>query len=114
MALESRRGGGQYFYDAHKVGGRVVKRYVGAGPLAQLAAELAKEGRAAREAERTDRVAARAAFDAQDADIDDLCEWTERLVQATLLASGYRRHDRGSGGGNDERARTDEYVDAER
>lgn len=47
MAWERRRNG-IYYYRAHKVRGRVIKEYVGTGPLAEIAAERGILARTAR------------------------------------------------------------------
>jgi len=44
MAWEP-RGGTAYFYRPRRVGGRVVRDYLGSGPRAQLAADLIAEAR---------------------------------------------------------------------
>ena len=95
MSLETRPWGGLYYYHGRKVGGRVVKTYVAAGRAALEAARIAEEDRAERQERSTERLLALAAFDAEETMLDDLCQRTERLVQATLLGAGYRRHDRG-------------------
>jgi len=95
MALESRQRGSVYYYRARKIGGRVVKAYEGAGQAAIEAARLAEQERAACQAGQTAHRLALAAFDAEETMLEDLCQRTERLVQATLLGAGFRRHDRG-------------------
>jgi len=90
MGWES-RGGRRYFYRAGRVDGRVVKDYVGTGPLAELAAKLEAQDRRRRreatqalEAERARLAPAEAASAALDAAVD-------ALVAAALLAAGYHR-----------------------
>ena len=94
MALEMRPDG-IYYYRARKVGGRVIKTYESAGQAAIVAARIAEQERAARQATQATQRLALAAFDAEEAMLADLCQRTERLAQATLLEAGYRRHDRG-------------------
>src|SRR5215212_1642630 len=46
---ERRERGGLYYTKSRKVNGRVIREYVGMGPLAELAAEVDAEGRRQRE-----------------------------------------------------------------
>jgi hypothetical protein len=86
---------GRYYTRSRKVNGRVVREYVGAGPVAELAAQLDALDRAQREATRE----ARRVIDAELAEIDgpliELNTLAEGLARAALLAAGYRRHHRG-------------------
>jgi len=90
MAWET-RSGRPYFYHSAKVDGRVVKDYVGTGPVAELAARLEardrrrrRESAEALEADRARVAPADAASAALDVVVDD-------LVAASLLAAGYHR-----------------------
>ena len=96
MALESRRRGGVYYYRSRRAGRRVLKEYVGAGRLAELAAAVDARERAERRAAEDAERAAMRRMDAADAEVDDLCHRVELLVRATLLAAGYHQHDRGA------------------
>ena len=95
MSWETRRNGRRYYYTATRAGGRVVKRYLGAGEFAEALAALdgmdAQRRRVEREAERSARVVAieqdRAAVEAFEA--------IETLARVALLSAGYRRHHRG-------------------
>jgi hypothetical protein len=84
-----------YYYRVRKVRGRVVREYVGTGPVAELAAELDAIGRQQREAERAARRAERAELEALDAPLDELNDLADLLAHAALLAAGFRRHKRG-------------------
>ena len=94
MGWERRRNGA-YYYRARKVNGRVVKEYVGAGPLAQaLAAQDARtraERRATSEVRRTER----ARLAGVDAAVDASHEAVETLLRASLVLAGFHRHQRG-------------------
>ena len=90
MAWET-RGDKRYFYRTAKVDGRVVRTYVGTGPVAELAAKLEaldrrrrQEAAEALQADRARTRPAEAAAAALDALVDD-------LVAAALLAAGYHR-----------------------
>jgi hypothetical protein len=77
------------------VGGRVVREYVGTGPLADLAAELDTEERWQREERRRAWREECERLEALEQSIEELCEASEILARATLVAAGYRQHNRG-------------------
>ena len=90
-----RRGNGAYYYRATKVDGRVVKEYVGAGPLAELAARHDAERRAARAAEAAAQCLEHGRLAAIDAAVDAAHGAVETVLRASLVAAGYRLHRRG-------------------
>lgn len=96
MGWEKRNRGRQHYYTrSRKVNGQVIREYVGTGPIAELAAEMdALERRRREEGAETRRIE-REHLKALDAPVAKLCEDSETLARATLVASGYRRHDRG-------------------
>jgi hypothetical protein len=87
------RGGRTYFYQSIRHGGRVTKRYLGAGPVAEMAARLMTEARLAREADAAalrDRARALVPVDRVLDELDAPCR---QLTEAALGAAGYaRRH----------------------
>ena len=91
MAWE-RRGGKLYYYQSEREDGRVRKRYIGAGEVAELVAHadaalrLAREQRAAREGAELERL------EALCAPVLELSEAASVLARAQLVASGYHRH----------------------
>lgn len=94
MSWESRGGRGRYYTRSRRVGGKVVREYVGRGPLAEAAAatdEAARLAAAAARAEyREDREgveAARSCSAAAD-------EAARAELHATMAARGYHCHDR--------------------
>ena len=89
------RDGRRYYYRLRKVGGRVRREYVGRGPIALLAAELDRQGRAERQARRQLIRAEQERLMAADGPADELDEKADLLVRAALLATGFHRHDRG-------------------
>jgi hypothetical protein len=92
---ERRQRGGPYYTRSRKVAGRVVREYVGTGPLAELAAEIDAEGRLQRERQRQLWREERERIGTLENPVEDLCDASEILAQATLVAAGYRRHKRG-------------------
>jgi hypothetical protein len=95
MAWESRGGAGRYYTRSRKVGGKVVRQYVGTGPVAELAAALDRAIRADR-ADRTRRwKAALAAVTAAQTALTEFLSAADTLTRAALAAAGFHRHDRG-------------------
>ena len=91
MAWE-RRGSNLYYYQSKRVDGRVRKKYVGAGELAQTIAhadETIRQSRAAKsERARVELEEARTIASAGE----ELCEAADILAVAQLVAAGYHRH----------------------
>jgi hypothetical protein len=83
---------GRYYTRSKKLNGRVVREYVGAGQIGALAAEMDTLDREQRQRKRDDERTRRTELDALDASVDELFELTERLVRATLSASGFHEH----------------------
>ncbi len=84
-----------YYYRARKVNGRVVKEYVGAGQVAELAADLDNCERAERERQRAADRADRAEVERLAGAVVEFNDLAESLARAALLASGYHQHKRG-------------------
>ena len=92
----ARVGSKRYYYRSQRVAGRPVRRYVGTGPVADLAAATdylrkLEHAIAARElkAEQARRHQAEAPLGA-------LCRLTDFLTRATFVTAGYHQHDRGA------------------
>lgn len=95
MAWETRQRGGRYYTRSRRVGGRVAREYLGAGPLAEA---LARGDAEARSRQRERRAAEQSAHEedtALEARVDQLIMGTDALVAATLVLAGYHRHHRG-------------------
>ena len=94
MGLEQ-RGGGTYYYTAERVGGRVVKSYVGAGRVAELAAQLDAETRAEKARRVAEQKKERDALAALAAALAPLNELADAATAAALVAAGCHRPKRG-------------------
>jgi hypothetical protein len=87
------RGGRRYYYQSERgEDGRVVKKYIGAGPIAETIAhadetiQRARRERRERELEELERVQALAA------PVLEIDEAAGILARAVLVAGGYHRH----------------------
>jgi hypothetical protein len=92
---EHRQRGGLYYTRSRKVAGGVVREYVGAGALAELAAGIDAEERRQREAQRQVWRDECECMQVLEKPIENLCEASEILARAALVAAGYRQHNRG-------------------
>ena len=92
----AQRGPHRYFFRKRKVRGRVVRRSLGRGPEAQLAAALAAQRQREREAEWARRRKERCRWDAKTETVQRLIEVSDLLVRAALLAAGFHQHQQGA------------------
>ena len=92
---EKRERGGLYYTRSRKVNGRVVREYVGGGLLGEIAARMDAEERLRREAEAATWREERERLEELAGLVDELCEAVETVARATLLAAGFRQHNRG-------------------
>jgi hypothetical protein len=95
VGWETRRGKHRYYTRSIRVGGRVVREYVGTGPAAEAAAAHDARRRADGLARRARQRAAEARYRAAIAPLVALCRLTDRLLAAALADRGFHRHDRG-------------------
>ena len=89
-----KRGEKRYFYTAERVNGRPVRRYVGTGPAAELAAAADDLCRVERAVERDERKAEQARWESAQAPLLELCRAADLLARATLMLAGFRQHAR--------------------
>ena len=75
--------------------GRVRKEYLGNGDRARQAAREDAEARESKQAELAAIAAATTRSASTLALTNDLVELSTRLMEATLIATGYRRHNHG-------------------
>jgi len=95
VGWETRQRGGRYYTRSRKVNGRVVREYVGAGRVAELAAMLDAEERRERTAARDRARQAEARDGPAFATLADLGQVLDGLAAAFLIDAGYHRHKRG-------------------
>lgn len=93
------RGKGEYFYEARREGGRVVKTYFGNGPMAFAVSEAASRSRQALRMGAALHAAQRKRESDQWAEISshgvDFSTYVDSVVRMTLGSWGYYRHKRG-------------------
>jgi hypothetical protein len=97
----------RYYYRSQWVKGRSVRRYVGTGPVAELAAAAYDLRKLKRVIEAREREAEQASHHQAEAPLLGLCGLTELLARAALVAAGFRQHDRGEWRRRREAKRTD-------
>ena len=83
-----------YYFRQHWQNGTCTTEYVGAGPIAELLAQLDTIERERRQEEREALKRMMAEESAIDAEIDSLGAALRNVVDAVLLVSGYHQHDR--------------------
>src|SRR5262245_11761298 len=86
---------GPYYYRSVRVNGQPRREYVGAGKIAELAAQLDALEREERELKQAAEREARADAEAIDELVRDFNAAADDLACAALLASGCRQHNRG-------------------
>lgn len=70
----------------------MTREYVGAGPIAELAAAQDALERHRREEEAEAWRAKRERLEALEKPVEELCEGAELLTRAALLVAGYHQH----------------------
>lgn len=92
MSWENRNGKGRYYTRSRRVGGRIVREYIGRGPEADLVAELDRQEHEMRRLEAERKIARRAHDAALDAQVDEISELANLLARGLLLAAGFYHH----------------------
>src|SRR5438132_1121731 len=90
------RGNRRYYRRKRRIDGRMVKVYVGTGPMAEREAELDAQRRAKREAEREAARAAEACCNEALTPVEEVTKLIDLLMRATLISEGHYQHDRGA------------------
>jgi hypothetical protein len=92
MGWEPRERGGPYYTRSRRVGGRVVREYVGAGPFAELAAAIDALKRCQREEKEGYWQGERERLEQEVVFLRGLEEAAEIITQAQLIADGCHKH----------------------
>lgn len=96
MAWERRDGcAGRYYTRSRKVNGRVVREYVGTGPVAEFSAAHDADERARRTAEAARARGERERLAREEEPVAALDAAVATLTKAALVLAGYHQHDRG-------------------
>jgi len=85
----------RYFYHSVRVNGRPVGRYMGTGPAGELAAASYGLKRLARAVEVRECQLEQDGFQDAKASLLALCQGTDVLASAALVAAGFHRPNRG-------------------
>ena len=92
MAWEKRQRGGQYYTRSRRVNGQVVREYIGAGVIGELAAEQDAIERRQREEQREAEQKAWEELGALEQPLVVFAEVCDALVWEALKAAGYHNH----------------------
>jgi hypothetical protein len=92
VGWEKRERGGRYYTRSRRVGGRVLREYVGGGLAGEMAAEADRMERERREAEERRQKRELERLEALAAPVLEVSEAAEILARAHLVAAGCHRH----------------------
>ena len=95
MAWERRKTGGLYYTQSERINGRVVRRYIGKGEIAEVIASVDDSVKAERKKAQADVRAGRAELDELELLVAKYDAEVSTIVNAALSAAGYHRHQRG-------------------
>jgi hypothetical protein len=86
---------GRYYTRSKKINGRVVREYLGAGRVAELAARMDELAREKRRLDVLELRSEKGDLDSLESELQAMELRSDLLARAALLAAGYRRHNRG-------------------
>ncbi len=92
MAWET-RGSSRYYYQSERdEDGRVKKRYIGTGEIAEVVAHADETRRRARQERRERELEELERLKTADAAVEEFCTAVDTITRAALVAAGYRNH----------------------
>lgn len=92
MAWETRNNKGKYYTRSVRLGGRIIREYVGSGAVAQAEAEADAQARHQREQARQADRAVQARWETQETITREFSAAVEALLRQMLRRAGYHRH----------------------
>ena len=92
MPWETRRRGTCYYTRSKRIDGRVVREYIGIGPVAELIAQEDETERQQQAQKRQEWLIEKEAVDILDQDLKALDVACRSLMQQHLEAAGYHQH----------------------
>lgn len=95
MAWEKRRRGGRYYTRSRKVGGRVIREYVGTGLKGEMASALDAKTRMVKRRRAAVWTAQRTRVEACETRTDAFERAVMLLARTALVLAGYHQHHRG-------------------
>lgn len=95
MAWEKRSSGRLYYYRSRRVGHRIVKHYLGCGPVAKLAAAMDAEARKTRKAGMKQAREEQSRVRHVSSQVERLSEAADLMTKIALVLAGYHQHHRG-------------------
>lgn len=92
MAWETRQRGSRYYTRSRRVNGQVVREYIGAGIIGEIAAAQDARARQQRSTEREDERRVLAEIEALEHPLLGLGSVCDALVQSALEKAGFHNH----------------------
>ena len=95
MSWEKRNGTGTYYTRSRRVNGRVVREYIGAGSVGEIAHKQDLIRRSESSVERESMLLQKVEHAALLSDIDSFIDLAECIASGFLVLSGFHQHHRG-------------------
>lgn len=92
MSWETRQRGGRYYTRSRRIEGRILREYIGTGPLAEAIATLDEVDRSADARERAQWRAEREPIDEAWQELRAIGKAVQAAVRASLEGAGFKYH----------------------